>query len=467
MIESPKRKHAAMWFAIRACLCLLGASPALRADDLADFAAFQKSALADLEQAHAKILQADRNDANLEQYAQRLRLIDDVAQLLIQEFTRVKSASLDILVDDPLGKSPAKPAGRQGPARSLATRPDASQPMDALAILDRYSDELTASLSLPALGREELETLRNYYDAKAKAASRFIAQKGRPIAAVNPARSSDILELCLVIPFLHVADAAWTQEQVDLLPDWMKAGANLEKMEKFSLGSRRPLTAWQFAIRQARLKKTQPEDLLEYLRKSAQEAVANREYHCAIQCYRSAVAQAQSRQLKDVATSIQVSLCELLARLEHPQLAASEIKAAMDANPSSAEFGKAAVLRLKFLYESSQFDQILKESGDYQKDDRCGQQLPQIMYITWVSARRQNQQDKADALASNFLKQFPDHPLGADLYFASAMSKLAEGKYEEAIKLLETVEVRYPKSPLIPKVKEVHTRLQSASTTPA
>ena len=69
----------------------------------------------------------------------------------------------------------------------------------------------------------------------------------------------------------------------------------------------------------------------------------------------------------------------------------------------------------------------------------------------------------AGKIEKQFLNRFPKHPLGADMHFASAMTALAGGNYAEALRRLEIVEYRYPKSRLIGKVKKMRQRLEKTA----
>ena len=429
-----------------------------RADDLKDFAAFQKAELASLEDAHAKVLRAHATDAAVEAYRRRLERVDDLAMALVREFARVKSASLESLVgDDPLVAPAApKPARKKpAPAPPPKVKPSDEPFMDAAAILDRHEEDFAPALSVPSLEAADLQTLRTYYEAKVKATRGFIAQRGRAIVAVAPAQSAGIVDLCLVLPLLHVADSDWTAQDIQALPDWMKAPARLTECERFALRCRRPLTAWQFAAFRARAASQPAEDLLPFLKRSAHQADGNREYHCAIQCYRTGIAQAKALAQPDEAVSLCLSLCDLLAALEHPQLAAEEVKAVMDENPSSAQFGRACVQRLRLLFEAGQFEAGMKESAAYLADRRCSRQMPQLVYVTWATAGRLNRTQEADRLREQFRASWPKHPLCIDMDFATVSRLLTEGKMDEARRLTEQMEVKFPQSPLVAHLREV------------
>ena len=48
----------------------------------------------------------------------------------------------------------------------------------------------------------------------------------------------------------------------------------------------------------------------------------------------------------------------------------------------------------------------------------------------------------------------------ADIYFASAMTALAASDYDQALRMIEIIEYRYPQSRIINKVKQIKQRLE-------
>ena len=69
----------------------------------------------------------------------------------------------------------------------------------------------------------------------------------------------------------------------------------------------------------------------------------------------------------------------------------------------------------------------------------------------------------AQALKQQFLERYSKNPLGVDMYFASAMTAMASGDYEEADRLLEIVEYNYPSSRILQRVKGIRNRLEKAA----
>jgi tetratricopeptide (TPR) repeat protein len=188
--------------------------------------------------------------------------------------------------------------------------------------------------------------------------------------------------------------------------------------------------------------------------------ITDREYHAGIHCLKVGIELAEQEKREEQAIDLHLQLADVLNNAGHAPLAAEEIKQTLDKYVKSSEYGKVATLRLKYLYEAGQFDKILEEAPTYQADERCKPYLPQIIYISWVAHRRENKLAEADKLQKDFLEKFPEHPLAADLYFAAAMTALAKSDYEEASRLLEIIQYRYPKSKIIDKAKQIQERLK-------
>ena len=140
-----------------------------------------------------------------------------------------------------------------------------------------------------------------------------------------------------------------------------------------------------------------------------------------------------------------------------------EVKRLLESCPASADRGKGVLMRLKYLYEAKQFDTLIQEAPAYESDDLCKPYLPQIFYLRWVSYRQLNQPQDAQKIQDAFLTRFPEHPLGADMHFASAVTALAASNYPEAQRLLDIIPYRYPQSKLLPKVKDMQKRLTNLS----
>ncbi len=280
------------------------------------------------------------------------------------------------------------------------------------------------------MSQKELETLREYYDAAVRAASGYVAECGRPTAALDRSAAAEIVPLCLVMPFLHLPDPDFSAAEIECLPAWLRQCENLAVAEDFCLRIHRPSSAYGLALCRpaegTNGQKVKPQ-YHQYLSASASRMVKAREYHAAIFCLRKAIESAEAGADPAASVAVRYQLAELLDEVGHAQLAAEEMKQALQRNAGDVESARAAMLRLKYLYKGNCFAQILEEAPRCRKDQRCRPYLPQILYILWVTNRREGRTEEAESLSKEFLEEFPAQPLGADLHFASAMSALAAG----------------------------------------
>ncbi len=450
--KSDHRHKKLLW--ITNVLILL-ITTACSADQVRSYQNFKQNALAPLANRFDQIIAVHKDDGALETFLHRMNLIDTIAHLLVKSFESTRSDSLDSLLGDIVDISNASPR-TFSPIRA----------MRAAEILSEYTSHFSETISLSSLTKEEISFLRNYYDTLAKMAGEFIAQRGKMVSAINKQSGVDILELCMVMPFLHLSDQQWTAENIEALPKWMKTEDNIAALERFALQVRRPFTAYQFSLFNRKpdtSDKDQEFAYPDYLLAAAESRIKHRDYHVAIHCIRIGIEQAEQAKKQETAVKLHFRLSDLLTNIGHPDLAAKKMLKLMESYPKCPDWGKAAMLRIKYLYEAADFKTIASEADKYKSDSRCNDYLAQILYISWVTHRRLNDLETAQKLKQQFLKQYSKHPLGADMYFASAMTAMASGDYEEADRLLEIVEYHYPKSRVQQKVKKIRDRLKKTA----
>lgn len=419
------------------------------------FAAYKRGRLAHLEADLSRIVGAHPKDPAMEAYLRRLELTDKAAQLVLARLEALDLSSLDEVLAE------VAPGGR-------TTRQKAPFKVTAsgLTIVAEFADRFAEPLDRPPVSEKEMAVLRAYYDTALKAAASYVAERGWLAQALNKKAAPKTVELSLVMPFLHIPDEKWAPEQIRLLPEWMRKPANLGAAEDVALRAQRPYTAYQIALYRRGQVEAAPSQKLtvpSYMAEAAKTLVKAREYRAAISCIMAGIREATGRESHEEAAGLHLQLAGLYDSIGHTALAADEAKKVLEAFPDSPHRGKVAVFRLKCLYRSGGLEQITKEATQYRADKRCATYMPQIMYISWVAYRRLDRPEKASELQKAFLARFRRHPLAADMYFASAMTSLAAGNYREALRLLEVVEYRYPKSRLIGKVKQVRSKLEGLS----
>ena len=426
-----------------------------------DFEAFRRSTIGVIEEKAARILAAHPDDPAAGSFRERLSLIDEATETLVQRFATARDAALGAVLEEVLAAG--RPGDRPRPTPQTLPAPPLVARQEVLGILTQYQATFAAGLPKPELPEEEVNVLREYYKAKATAAGKYISARGRIAAALDEKSSLRVACLCLVMPFLHIPDEEWSAAQIESFPEWMRRPAVLAELEAFALCAGRVRSAYRFAaFRQSVAVAREAPAFEDYLKGQAELCLTRREYPTAIRLLQTEFALAETARVPDAALAEKrFRLAEVFSRSGNEKLAAEEIGRVLSLSVDDDTWGRALILRLRSLYKAGQFEQALADALRHQADKRAAPYLPQVLYIGWVSARRANRLPEASRLQQDFLRRFPEHSLGADMYFASAMSSLAEGDYEEARRQLEVLEYRYPKSRVIGRARMIQQKLQS------
>ncbi len=417
------------------------------------FAAYKEANLACFQEEWSRMSELHADEPAFQEFRRRLALIDEVTELVVGRLRATRSASLERLLNS-VAAAPGSNCQDDVLVRVTAS---------ASEILAQYREQWAAALPVPPATDRQRAFLRKYYDAAARLAANYVAEQGQIVEVIDKEKAAEILRLYVVMPFLHVPDKTWSQHHVDQFPEWMKTPSNLAHLEGFCLQIRRPVTAYRLALHRSRQQQSVGAgdlDYVDYLSRAAVQMAKSDDYQGAIHCLRVAIQQAAKSRESRTVVACRLQLAELFKKTGHAQLAAEELKQILEGHPTSADWGKIAVRRLKYLYELQQSSTILKESPTYQSDARCKTYVPQIMYVVWATHRREGRPKAAARIRESFLDHFPKNPLAADLYFAAATDALAANDCEEALRLLEIVEYRYPRSKLVPRVRQIQGRLR-------
>jgi outer membrane protein assembly factor BamD (BamD/ComL family) len=428
-------------------IVMAGEPPASRADSLPDFPAYRQEALSSMQSEFHRVCDSRRDATGMAEFMDRLALVDEVTDRIVCRLQFTRSEILGSIVDDILD-SPKGGSAQKGDVIAVS-------PMDLYL---EYAARFQAPLSMPDIPDSEADLLRRYYNAAVTAAETCVMRRGRTVAAVDKTAARDVVELYILMPFLHVPDERWSAQDIDRLSEWMKEPSALGTYEMLALRTERPFTAIQLARYRTR---TDWGDLetARYLAMKASEMASGQNYRAAVCCRKAQVQVGEKAANPAVVSEAYLALGELYSRMGHPELAAGTLETLLKEHPNTADWGQTATLRLKYLYEAKQFDRIQQEAPVFQADERCKPWLPQIMYVAWVTYRHENKTESAQNTQRAFLELFPDNPLCADMYFASAMESLAAGDYAEASRLLDLIEYRFPTARIMKQVQNIKSRL--------
>jgi len=405
-----------------------------------------------------KILQAEfdaivaqkKDDPSIKALADRLAAIEEATRVAETALAGSRGKALDEIV-------------QTAPGRAPAAKPVEITPAD---LLGRFGRRFAVPIPPMPIADPQREHLRELYKYRVNAAVEQLSVQAVRIAAVNASRAENAFGLALIPLWLSIPDDEWSFATTNLLPERLCKQHILAICERAALSARRPCTAFSFGLHADNKSESDatPAAFITYVRKATPVLTRNKRYDDALACLAAGTKAAHA---VDTATADEIALdyAQLLSDVNRPVDAATALKPLVDGKHDRPSFGRAVVLRLKFLYQANDHKSVMAEYRPFLDYPETKDFAPQILYIAWCAAR-QAQPDLESRLRKEFLDNFPTNPLGADIYFSTAMQALTASDYAEARRVLEYIEFRYPNSPLMPRVKEIQAKLASIASSP-
>ena len=415
------------------------------------FVTFRQEELGDLERRFAEA-QADAAVADSMKAAKgTAEIADAVVADVVTCYEQVRAAAVGSLVGEAIlsRKQPKVATSHSEQVRDLYVK---------------YQDRLAKANSTPA-SAPQAQIATEYSEAVLAAAEKYVFLRGGELAAMGIAGPVPA-EYGVLMPLLCHADVTWSKDLVNGFPDWMRTVQSLKAAEQVCLRSGRPKAAYYLWVRQVSASETEGLDVgsyIAYLHRRANACFGSKEFLNGIAILKAAIQLADQEGMADAAVESRFRLAEVYAMYGHSQLAAEEMKLILTTYPQQKDYGRAALTRLKYLYESNVFDRITEEAPALLQDKSAENYHPQILYIAWVASRRQDKQAQAKSLQEQLIRDYPSHPLCADVHFSSAMSLLAAGDYAGATRVLDMITERYPQTTVAGKAREIRTRIEAGA----
>jgi hypothetical protein len=327
----------------------------------ADYQAAKQKALAPLQAEFERIVAAHKEDPAVRKYRERLGLVDEVAARVLRALDAINVASAAGIAGSALGDQ----GGTEPPSADAGGLPVP----DALRLLAEYGSAFEEELLVPDLPQEEQAALWTYVDVGMSETVAQMAERAQVVHAGAPAEELAHQALCLAVslPLLNTRDGEWSTRETEALPEWMRTPQNCQALEAFSLRARRPLAAWQFALR-APAQPATTGDRAEYLLACVARGVEMRDYGAAAACCNAGIAFAKAGADDDGAAEFSVALAEVCGAGGNPSQAAEQLAEALRSYPNAGLWGDAATLRLRCLYEGGRFDEVLVEVSSRTSD---------------------------------------------------------------------------------------------------
>ena len=400
---------------------------------------------ASLQQQLDQLLSNHAADSEVEAFRKRLQAADLAAVQVFQDLATFRDAFVQ--------KSTAN-ISRRSP------QPTATKRTGSLLLLQRH---LVSLEQLPAIQSADPATkalLTKYYDAYCQGTAQGMLSYGKSLITNSPADAAEVSKLSVILLCLTPSpDAQWNGDIENAMGVWLKNPEQTKAMEDLCLHAHRPHTAYWLATFTDG--GGRPDNFSDYMDGAADRMLRAKDYPSAMICLRGALADTSADSPRWCERAFHVA--EVLGDMNDNDGALEMLGTISMRKLSSDEFGKVAVLRLKYLFASQKFKEVMADATQYRDDPKTEKYLPQILYIGWVASQRLDGED-AEAWRKNFMEKFPDHPLGADMIFASAMQALASSKYDEAKRLLSYIEYKYPTAKIVAKATEIRKRLEQAAS---
>ncbi len=330
---------------------------------------------------------------------------------------------------------------------------------DAKSLYERHAPSFAHEIPIPPIGEDDLSLLRKHYDRVVSNAVEMAFLQGSDVVALDHQVGPDIGCLCLVLPMLTGAQRP-SPQQFATAPEWFRRNDVRRTTEAFAISLGRPLVALSLASSGSAHGPEVTMDRLEKMGERLTYAYVN--YPQAITCLDKMTKIATEANLGDRAVVGAIALAEVYSRMGQPGIAAGAIGTILTKFPMAENRHRAAALRLQYLHTAKQFSAIVDEWKGYCDSSISAAHKGTILYLAWDANRRLNRSVTAGQLATQFLETFPDHPWGASVHLAMAMDALVSRDYVACQEQLELIELRYPDTSLLPRVRQIQEQLKTA-----
>ena len=418
-----------------------------------DYRAMKRDAIGPLQTRFERIVSERPNDPTTQLFVTTVERVDNVVNSVVDCLTAARQTEFRVLLDDITAEE-----------MSASQPPDATASVGGIAAkvyLD-HRDFFLGDIATPKTDATNLAVLKEYTAAAFRAGREYIFSREASITGMGTIAKQESVRLQVVLAFLETRDHDWSQDHITRWPQAIKSPQAMRVIERFALEVQRPLTALE-CTRFREKKPSSNRKACEYMFAQAAILAEDGILPGSLQCLSMGIASADGAQRLDMAVDtclrVAAAYSEVIGK---PEFAALAVKRAMAVHPTSRAYGKAAFLRLKYLYDAGKVKAICDEAPKVMNDPRCVGYRPQIMYLSWAAHQHMNRTAIANRLGKEFIEKYPDNMLCAHMYVALAVAASVSQDYEEAGRLLEIVEFRYPHSQMIPECKRIREQLNKS-----
>jgi hypothetical protein len=425
-------------------------SDASTQSNVSSAASIRREGCGELQSGCDQIVAAHPNDPAVAAFVRQLAALDAAADDTFHDLRGHRAAFLDRNLANISGAS----ADPDGPPVLLG----------AAAIIEKHAASFAHVPSSSDLPEADRQVMAQYLNAAADVLARAVQSRAQACMALAGPDSAEVLRLALVLPVLRSDPSQSLTEPAAALPAWMSGASALHVLREFAVEASRPRLAFALARTSTTAASVDPSaSYLAFVAGQADAMSRIRRYAASLAALRDGISVASAVNDQSTVTKLSFRVAEVLESSASPKAAADEIQSMRSRCVDPADYSQASVLYLKYLYLAGQYSALVSGARADLGEPRCQSALPQIIYITWATCRRHGMD--ASPWNKTFIDRFPDDPLAAQMYLASALDAIAQGKPQEASRLLEFIEHRFPRSKIIPRVRQVRARLRAVDST--
>ena len=332
-----------------------------------------------------------------------------------------------------------------------------------LSILYNYERDFNSMINIGGLSEKNRVLVEEYFSSKIDEASNQIWKRCKVASAGNNASKFAAFQFGLVIPFLAINDSDWDSKQIEKFPRWVKNGSNIKILEKIALDYQRIFTAYQLSLNiTSKAGKPSRKGYIKYLRNIALDASKNKNHKIFMLCMQTAIDIAKDAKREKNVTSLIFQMAEGLNKMGKPADAAISVKNIWENTDDNKDYIKSLLLYLRYEFDAKKYETLITEVPRFRDDKRMEPYIPRMDYIVWVSHGRLGNKETASKISKKFWADFPDHTLGADMYYSIAMEALAKSDTKEALRLFDIIVYKYPESRLIKIITGIQLKIRKS-----
>lgn len=328
-------------------------------------------------------------------------------------------------------------------------------------IYEKYAHSLAAIPVVPTSSVKQtgLDAYLKVYGESAQQYANQVIDDAFEKKRIDPKEAT---RLRITTSLLYNSDSNWTDAVSNQQPEWMRTKDLALVAERYCIYLKRFRTAYSLnktLLAPPTTQQAAQQTFLAYLEFTSRERLAQKDVTGAYQCAKAALKEADDS--KNVKAQVQLNLliAEIQSLAGNHQIAAGQAKIALTQATEREDRLRAMLLRLKFLFQAAQYEDLLADVHSFKADASAKVIMDRILYLEWITLIRINKDQDAKTIGDKLVKDYPQSQFTSEIHYHNAIQFLVQGKYDDASKELEIVELRYPDSSAAKQAKDMRAKL--------